>query len=74
VGEVLAGLAIRAALALGLLEVVVLGTWMGAGAAFAKYSASGTTIMPTSTVTTNVTAPHSRRRTAQFTSGEFYRD
>src|SRR5260370_30337261 len=30
--------------------------------------------MPTTTVRTNVTAPHSRRRTAQFTSAEFYRD
>src|ERR1700716_244675 len=29
--------------------------------------------MPTTTVRTNVTAPHSRRRTAQFTSAEFYR-
>jgi hypothetical protein len=31
-------------------------------------------IMPTMTVSTNVTAPHSRRRTAQFTSAEFYLD
>jgi hypothetical protein len=28
--------------------------------------------MPTMTVSTNVTAPHSRRRTDQFTSAEFY--
>src|SRR2546426_12260706 len=30
--------------------------------------------MPAMTVSTNVTAPHSRRSTAQFTSGKFYRD
>jgi hypothetical protein len=36
---------------------------------FAKYSASGTTIMPTITARMNVTAPHSRRTKAQFTRG-----
>jgi hypothetical protein len=30
-------------------------------------------MMPTSTVRTNETAPHSRRKTAQFTSAKFYR-
>jgi hypothetical protein len=46
----------------------------GPGPWFARRSASGTMIMPTTTVSTNVTAPHSRRRTAQFTSAEFYLD
>ena len=36
----------------------------------AKYSASGTTTMPTMTVRMNVTAPHSRRTKAQFTKRE----
>src|SRR5579859_2716299 len=31
-------------------------------------------ITPTKTVNTNVTAPHSRRSTDQFTNAEFYRD
>src|ERR1700686_5379381 len=39
----------------------------------ANYSAMGTIIMPTMTVRTNVTAPHSFCRTDQFTSAEFYR-
>ena len=30
--------------------------------------------MPTTTVNTKVTAPHSRRKTDQFTSAEFYLD
>jgi len=29
--------------------------------------------MPATTVRTNVTAPHSRRSTAQFTKAKFYR-
>jgi hypothetical protein len=29
--------------------------------------------IPATTVSTKVTAPHSRRITAQFTSGKFYR-
>src|SRR5437660_948457 len=33
----------------------------------------GTTTMPATTVRTKVTAPHSRRSTAQFTSDRFYR-
>jgi hypothetical protein len=50
------------------------GAAIAAGPWFVKYNARGTTIMPTITVSTNVTAPHSRRRTAQFTSAEFYLD
>ena len=46
---------------------------MAAGPWFVKYKANGTTMMPTRTVSTNVTAPHSLRRTDQFTSAEFYR-
>ena len=41
-------------------------TWPGPTPA--KYSASGTTIMPATTVSTKVTAPHSRLNTPQFTS------
>jgi hypothetical protein len=37
-----------------------------------KYKANGTTMIPTRTVSTNVTAPHSLRKTDQFTSAEFY--
>ena len=59
---------------MGLATVVELGTWIGAGPWLARYSASGTTIMPNATVSTNVTAPHSRRKTDQFTSAEFYLD
>jgi hypothetical protein len=61
-------------LALALLAVVTGELGVGAGPVLVKYSASGTTIMPTTTVSTKVTAPHSRRKTAQFTSAEFYRD
>jgi hypothetical protein len=50
------------------------GAAIAAGPWFVKYSASGTTMMPTMTVNTKVTAPHSRRRTDQFTSAEFYRE
>jgi len=53
------------------LAIVMLGTETGAGPWLVKYSASGTTIMPTMTVSTNVTAPHSLRTKAQFKSGEF---
>src|SRR5438552_114364 len=48
-------------------EVVVLAP----GDTLARYRARGTTIMPRTTVRTNVTAPHSPRSTPQFTSGEF---
>jgi len=51
--------------------MVMFGTETGAGPWLVKYSASGTTIMPTITVSTKVTAPHSRLTNAQFTSGEF---
>ncbi len=53
------------------LAIVMLGTATGAGPWLVKYRASGTTIMPTMTVSTNVTAPHSLRTKVQFTSGEF---
>jgi hypothetical protein len=42
----------------------------GPGPWFAKNNASGTTIMPTITVTMKVTAPHSFRTKAQFTRDE----
>jgi hypothetical protein len=58
-------------LARALLEVDRFGTETGVGVVLVKYRASGTTIMPTMTVRTNVTAPHSRRMNAQFTSGEY---
>lgn len=61
-------------LALALLAVVIGAVLMGAGLMLAKYSATGTMIRPASTVSTKVTAPHSRRSTDQFTSGEFYLD
>jgi hypothetical protein len=48
-----------------------LGNAKAFGVALAKYSAKGTTIMPTMTVRTNVTAPHSRLMKAQLTSREF---
>jgi len=48
-----------------------LGTATALGPAFAKYRAKGTTIMPTMTVRTNVTAPHSRLKKAMLTSREF---
>ena len=59
-------------LALAALAVVTGGAAMAAGPWFVKYSARGTTTMPTMTVRTKVTAPHSLRRTDQFTSAEFY--
>jgi L-rhamnose isomerase len=45
-------------------------TITGPGPWLAKKSASGTTTMPTMTVTIKVTAPHSRRTKAQFTRDE----
>jgi hypothetical protein len=66
--------AVSAELALAALAVATGGAAIAAGPWLLKYNASGTTIMPTMTVNTNVTAPHSRRRTAQFTSAEFYLD
>lgn len=53
------------------LAMVMFGTETGAGPWLVKYRASGTTIMPTITVSTKVTAPHSLRTKAQFTSDEF---
>jgi hypothetical protein len=64
-----AGDAVRGPLA-ALDAVVVGGTMTGPGPWLAKKSASGTTTMPTMTVTIKVTAPHSRRTKAQFTRRE----
>ena len=56
---------------LAALEAVLAGGMVsGPGPWLAKYRASGTTTMPTMTVTMKVTAPHSRRTKAQFTSEE----
>jgi hypothetical protein len=57
-------------LAFGVLVTGTIGTATAAGLTFAKYKASGTTSMPTMTVSTKVTAPHSRLTKAQFTSRE----
>ena len=54
-----------------LLVVEMTGVAIEPGDTLAKYSASGTTIMPATTVSTNVTAPHSPRKAAQFTSRRF---
>ncbi len=57
-------------LAIGLLVMGMFGTESGLGPWLVKYSARGTTIMPTMTVSTKVTAPHSRLTKAQLTSRE----
>jgi hypothetical protein len=57
--------------AIGLTVTGTLGMASACGPVFAKYRATGTTIMPTRTARTNVTAPHSRRIKAQLTSREF---
>jgi len=54
-----------------LLAAVGVGVATGLGPTFVKYSATGTTTMPMSTVSTKVTAPHSLRTKAQLTSAEF---
>jgi hypothetical protein len=46
------------------------GSLSGPGPTLAKNRASGTTTMPRTTVSTKVTAPHSRRTKAQFTKRE----
>jgi len=46
-------------------------TLTGLGPTPARYRASGTTIMPTTTVSTKVTAPRSRLMKAQLTRREF---
>jgi hypothetical protein len=61
---------VRTPLADGLLVIGMTGTGTGPGAWLAKYSARGTTIIPTMTVSTKLTAPHSRLTKAQFTSRE----
>jgi pantothenate kinase type III len=58
-------------LARGLLVLVTVGTATAFGPVLAKYRASGTTIMPTMTASTKVTAPHSRLMKAQLTRREF---
>jgi hypothetical protein len=62
---------VRTPLALGLLVTGKLGTATLVGLWLAKYRARGTTIMPTMTVSTKVTAPHSRLKKAQLTRREF---
>ena len=62
------GVGLATLLERALLVVLTPGVTIGPGPWLAKYSASGTTIMPAITVRTNVTAPHSRRSTDQFTS------
>jgi len=66
---VVAGVGVRGPLA-ALEAVVVGGTMIGCGPWLAKNSASGTTTMPTTTVTMKVTAPQSRRTKSQFTRDE----
>jgi hypothetical protein len=61
---------VRTPLARGLLVMGVVCTGIALGPALAKYSASGTTIRPTMTASTKVTAPHSRLTKAQLTSRE----
>jgi hypothetical protein len=51
---------------------VTLGAATGVAPTLVKYNASGTTTMPTNTVSTNVTAPHSLRMKAQFTTGNLF--
>jgi hypothetical protein len=63
------GLVVIALLATGLLDVPMTVVLTGLGPWFAKYSATGTTMMPTTTVSTNVTAPHSRRTNSAFIAG-----
>jgi hypothetical protein len=58
-------------LARGLLVMGTVGTATAFGPVLAKYRASGTTIMPTMTASTKVTAPHSRLMKAQLTRREF---
>jgi hypothetical protein len=54
-----------------LLVVDMTGVAIAPGDTLAKTRASGTTIMPAMTVSTKVTAPHSPRKAAQFTSRRF---
>ena len=67
---VCAGVATRALVSRA--EVAVFGTFTltGPGPRPARYRATGTTIMPTTTVSTKVTAPHSRLMKAQLTRRE----
>jgi hypothetical protein len=67
------GVGLATLLERALLVVFKPGVVIGPGPVFAKYRASGTTIMPAMTVRTKVTAPHSRRRIAQSTNAKFYR-
>jgi hypothetical protein len=58
-------------LARALLAVEMVGVVTAPGATLANNRASGTTIMPAITVSTNVTAPHSPRSAPQFTNRRF---
>jgi hypothetical protein len=58
-------------LARGLLVMGTVGTATAFGPLLANYRASVTTIMPTMTASTKVTAPHSRLMKAQLTRREF---
>jgi hypothetical protein len=58
-----------ALLATGLLDVPMTVVLTGLGPWLAKYRATGTTMMPTITVRTNVTAPHSLRMNWAFIAG-----
>ena len=70
------GLGLGETLGAGLAEALTdgdgLGSAGGGGGLFPTISAMGTMTMPTRTVSTKVTAPHSRTRNDRFTSGEYY--
>jgi hypothetical protein len=67
---VLEGVALGVGHAVGLAVTGGFDIDTGLGPWFAKYKATGTTMMPTMTASTKVTAPHSRLTKAQFTSRE----
>jgi hypothetical protein len=60
----------------GLAEALTVGDGLGSagggGGLLPTTSAMGTMRMPTTTVSTKVTAPHSRTRKDRFTSREYY--
>src|SRR5215831_745169 len=62
----------RAVLAAALTVGDGFGSVGGGGGLFPTTSAMGTMTMPTRTVSTKVTAPHSRTRKDRFTSREYY--
>jgi hypothetical protein len=67
-----AGGLIRAVLAAALTVGDGFGSAGGGGGLFPTTRAMGTMTMPSNTVTTKVTAPHSRARKDRFTSPEYY--